>query len=400
MMDPNADASSVETINGKPFTVHTIRKTQLIPLQAGTIVLDPVEVENTVHFVKVGRQERPSANPLDELFGRFSDEVQGIPVDQHITLDTKPVDITVKPLPLESRPPAFNGAVGHFSIHAAFENKNISAQDPAVLKVTVKGNGNLPVVNAPSVQWPANFESYDPSAKEQIDKTVFPLGGSKTFEYSFIPRAKGDYAIPPVEISYFDPASQSYKSAQSQPLLVKVASAVKKGPSPQPPATDSKSTENVQGFGEFLQNHLEWLFAILIFSGLAFYLGMQNRRMKKNIPAPEEEKMAVPDSPLLRIDPLEKAKELLGSGEYKYFYSELNRSVWKAVADKLDLPSSQLNKQNIIVQLRAKGMDGDTTLLFSGILNECEMSLYTPSYNMQNMEALLHQAELLLEKLQ
>ena len=206
--------------------------------------------------------------------------------------------------------------------------------------------------------------------------------------------------IPPVEISYFDPASQSYKSIQSQPLLVKVAAAVKKAPSPQPPATGSKSTENMQGFGEFLQNHLEWLFAILIFSGLAFYLGMQNRRMKKNIPAPAEEKIEIPDPPLIRIDPLEKAKQLLGSGEYKYFYSELNRSVWKAVVDKLDLPSSQLNKQNIIVQLRAKGMDADTTLLFSGILNECEMSLYTPSYNMQNMEALLHQAELLLEKLQ
>jgi BatD DUF11 like domain len=400
MMDPNAGASSVETVNGKPFTVHTIRKTQLIPLQAGTIELDPVEVENTVHFVKVARQERPSGNPLDELFGRFSDEIQGIPVDQHITLDTKPVGITVKPLPVESRPPGFNGAVGHFSINAAFENKNITAQDAAVLKVTVKGNGNLPVVNAPSVQWPAGFESYDPSAKEQIDKTVFPLGGSKTFEYNFIPKAKGDYTIPPVEISYFDPVSQSYKSVQSQPLLVTVAPAVKKAPTTQPPASDSKSTEKMQGFSEFLQNHLEWLFAILIFSGLAFYLGMQNRRNKKVIPAAVEEKMEEPDQPMIRIDPLEKPKELLNSGEYKYFYSELNRSVWKAVADKLNLPSSELNKQNIIVQLLAKGMDSETTLLFSRILNECEMNLYTPSYNMQNMEALLGQTESLLEKLQ
>jgi hypothetical protein len=398
MMDPNTDASSVETVNGKPFTVHTIRKTQLIPLQAGTIALDPVEVENTVHFVKLAAQERRNTNPLDELFGQFSDEMQGTPVDQHITLDTKPVDITVKPLPAESRPADFNGAVGHFSIHAAFENKNMKAQDAGVLKVTVKGNGNLPVVNAPSVQWPAGFEFYDPSTREQIDKTVFPLGGSKTFSYSFIPKAKGDYTIPPVEISYFDPASQSYKSVQSQPLSVTVAPAAGRAPAPLPPASESPSAGKIQGFSEFIQNHLEWIFAILIFSGLAFYLGMQDRRRSKIVDPPEE-KMEIAEQNPVRADPLEKAKQLLNGGEYKYFYSELNRSVWKAVAEKLDLPSSELNKQNIILQLREKGLDAGTTLQFSRILNECEMSLYTPSYNMQNMEALLHQAELLLEKL-
>ena len=33
--------------------------------------------------------------------------------------------------------------------------------------------------------WPRDMESYDVSSKENIDKAIAPLGGSKTFTYSF-----------------------------------------------------------------------------------------------------------------------------------------------------------------------------------------------------------------------
>lgn len=73
MVDPGTDAVSMEKLNGKVFTVHTIRKTQLIPLQAGSIDLDPVEVENTVHFVKGGTRSEPrrSGNRLQDLLDQL-----------------------------------------------------------------------------------------------------------------------------------------------------------------------------------------------------------------------------------------------------------------------------------------------------------------------------------------
>ena len=103
MVDPSTDEVSVERLNGKAFTVHTIRKTQLIPLQAGDINLDPVEVENTVHFVKGGARQqaiRHSGNRLQDLLDQLSGEGNfGPEVDENITLDTKPLTISVKPLP-------------------------------------------------------------------------------------------------------------------------------------------------------------------------------------------------------------------------------------------------------------------------------------------------------------
>ena len=155
----------------------------------------------------------------------------------------------------------------------------------------------------------------------------------------------------------------------------------------------------MKSFSDFLQNHLEWLFAILIFSGLAFYLGLHKRRSKKPLGDPEPVEVKAMEQPLIRVDPLEKARQLLESGDYKHFYSELNGAIWKLAAEKLDLPSSELNKQNIIFHLRVKGIDEETTESFSKILNECEMNLYTPSYDMHNMEVLLNQANLFSERI-
>lgn len=411
MMDPNRDDASVENVNGKPFTVHIIRKTQLIPLQAGTVDLDPVEVENTVHFLKTtGREKRSSGNSAQDLFDDlFNDNIQGVPIEQEITLDSKPVAIDVKPLPDENKPADFNGAVGHFTVQANVENKNLTAQDAATLKVTVKGSGNLSVVNAPAIKWPSDIENYDANTKENIDKTVAPLSGTKTFEYNFIPKQAGDYIIPAIQLSYFDPASNSYKTATAQSLNFTVKAAKVNKPSHVAEVSGQPAEDTTNGALDFLQDHLEWFFAIIILSGLAAYLWWQNKKLRK---IHEAEKLAAAERARqeaiakaelekvpVRVDHLLLPRQLLEHGDFNGFYRELNRSIWHAVADKINLPASELNKYNITQELRAQGWDEETTALLKDILNECEIKLYTPDYNTQNMQQLLQQAESLINKL-
>jgi len=405
MIDPTSDVSFIENVNGKPFTVHIIRKSQLIPLQAGTVDLDPVEVENTVHFLKSnGPIKRRNSNPLQELFDRFSgDEEAGERVDQHVVLDSKPVAIAVKALPLENRPESFNGAVGQFTVSASMDTKNIVAEDAAILKLTVKGSGNLPVVNAPTVSWPKGIEDYSASAKEQVDKTVAPMNGFKTFEYKFIPSVAGTYTIPPISFSYFDPAKAVYKTLETQAFSVSVAKG--KAAIGRPAILSAATKESDNGPARFFQSHLEWFFAILILSGLAVYLFIQNRWLKRSNETVKEdvkpadalmqEQKIAPPSP----DPLERAKELLAVGQYPAFYKELNRAIWREVAEKLQLRSSELNKYNIITQLTAKGWDRPQTALLEDTLNECEMKLYTPDYSETDLQRILQHAEQIIQDL-
>jgi hypothetical protein len=77
-------------------------------------------------------------------------------------------------------------------------------------------------------------------------------------------------------------------------------------------------------------------------------------------------------------DPLKKAKKLLGDLEFRGFYAEVNRVIWEALKDRLDLPASELNKQHIFNRLRAKGWGESNIYQLEDLLGKCEMNLYTP----------------------
>jgi hypothetical protein len=48
----NDHISATETIDGRPFDVHTVRRVQLYPLQAGIFTIDAMEVTNKCEFSK------------------------------------------------------------------------------------------------------------------------------------------------------------------------------------------------------------------------------------------------------------------------------------------------------------------------------------------------------------
>jgi hypothetical protein len=105
----------------------------------------------------------------------------------------------------------------------------------------------------------------------------------------------------------------------------------------------------------------------------------------------------VPEAPAK--DPLLEARQYFEHGDSKAFYREINRAIWKAMSQKLDLPASELSKSNSIRQLRMRGWDETSLLSLENVLNECEMNLYTPAYDRFNMEQLLRQTERLLDRL-
>ncbi len=191
----------------------------------------------------------------------------GEEVTQNITLQSQPLSITVKPLPELNKPADFNGAVGHYTIEAGIENRKIAARDAGTLKVILQGTGNLPIVNAPQVNWPDSIEAFDPTAKEKVDNTIAPLAGSKTFEYVFTPQKQGKYKLGPVAFSYFDPTSASYKTIESQPLDIEVEpAAIQKSGVMASIATKGSN------FRQLFQPYLEWILAVFALSVLAYYL--------------------------------------------------------------------------------------------------------------------------------
>jgi hypothetical protein len=413
MVDPNNDVATVENLNGKPFNVHVIRKAQLIPLQPGPVELSEAEVENTVHYRKPSEKPRQSRDALQDLFDQLSDE-GGEEVQQHITLTSKPLTIQVKSLPDINKPSDFNGAVGDFRIESTVDKKQVEAQDAVKLKVKLSGSGNLPIVDAPLVSWPSGIDSYGTSATEDIDRSVAPMKGSKTFIYTFMPVKPGVYDIPSIQFSYFDPSSATYKSISTQALQL-TASPARKSSSHS--IFRSLSSGNQGGIlldlKRLLADHLEWIVALIFLTLGGIMILKYNARALKREDASRRSKedeslsLAIAEEknpPAYLSTPefslLSSVKRTMEQGNQRDFYAGLNRAIWEALSEKLHLPGSEMNKYQISMHLRRKGWDEIIIMQLEDLLNQCEINLYSPDHRTADMELLFRQGEQIIKYIQ
>lgn len=384
MIDPEGDNPTIETVNGKQYNVHIIRQSQLFPLQAGHFVLDPVEVENTVRFIKASSEQDTY---LEEIYDPFAETVQ-----HTLTLASNPVDISVKPLPALGQPLSFDGAVGKFSVTASLKYPVVKEGEANSLVVSIKGNGNLPMINAPAVNWPSSIEAFEPSAKEELHPEIAPLKGTKTFAYLFTPKDTGTLMVPSVVFSYFDPASGSYKTDSTQSIKLTIAPADKK----EKVAEASNRPAAIPGSGNIWWWVLGGTLVTLLAIGL---VAAMNKRHNSTAKAPAIVPVADEAPVPAKIDPLEKARRMLSSANATVFIKEVESVVWNEVGEKLSIPPVALNQPQVVRSLEKRAADASTTDLFRELMHDCEYALYIPGQSPEDLKSILDKAERFLAKL-
>ena len=66
------------------------------------------------------------------------------------------------------------------------------------------------------------MRAYDASSTSNTTSNDYVIGGAKRFERLHIPEQAGEHTIPPFTLSYFDPISQTYRTASTEPIVVAV----------------------------------------------------------------------------------------------------------------------------------------------------------------------------------
>jgi hypothetical protein len=385
MIEPDGSVTTTETLNGKEYNVHLIRQSQLFPLQAGTYTLDPVEVENSVRFIKSAGDE---GNPFDEIFDQG-----GQIVEQTLNLSSKPVAITVKSLPVEKQPSSFDGAVGNFNINAYLSKDTIHQGEMANLIVSIKGKGNLPIINAPDIQWPKGMEGFDPKTSEDLHPETVPLNGEKTFRFPITAKKTGSLLIPAVHFSFFDPTSKSYKIDSTPEVQLYVLNAL-----PGQKATPSTVVQSPASSIHFSEKLLLSLVGIVVFLMALTWAIFHYRAEKRKREA--RKALLIQQEQLLKLkpDPLDKARQLLASGDQLAFLKEMENVIWRKTAEKLSIPLALLNQPTVMSELKARG-DSDTATLFRELVNNCEASLYIPGNQSENLQDILDKSSILFSRL-
>lgn len=130
--------------------------------------------------------------------------------------------VVVRPLPVEGRPAAYDGAVGRMRASARLDTAGLRVGIPSVLTVRIEGTGNLRLAPRPRVEVP--WGSVVPGTERVTLDTAGPLvRGTKEFEWILTPAKAGADSLPALAYPYFDPGRGVYDEARTAPIPVTVA---------------------------------------------------------------------------------------------------------------------------------------------------------------------------------
>ncbi len=370
-------------VNGRQFKVADIKKVALFPQGPGKKTLDPMEIECEVQVPRQRRQRRDIFdNFLNDPFFDFGRTVRK-------KLRSNPVTIDVLPLPAESRPRDFAGAVGAYSIEATVDKASAKTNEAISFKVTIAGNGNIKILPKPVVSFPADFEVYDPKITETISRKGGEISGSRTFEYILIPRFPGNQTIKPVRFSYFDPARRTYKQIATNPIDITVA----RGEEQFATTRVGGSKEDVRFIGQdirFIQTRLPefklrgsvlyktvWFHLVLFLplAALAGALGYRRHqdRLSSNVAYARSRK-----ANQMAMKRLKKANQLLSKGGSKEFYSEIASALMGYVGDKLNVSSAGLMTDEVERILSERKVKQEVVTQFLECLQDCDFQRFAP----------------------
>jgi hypothetical protein len=188
-------------IDGREYVVTEIDYI-LTPLEAGDWTVDPTVVNVGV----LRRRRSPSQFPFDDFFNRSVVEPR--------ELQTKPLKITVRPLPPLPPGQDFSGLVGRFTMTAETESTHLAVGDSCTLTITLQGKGNITDAQHPRLVLPPAFKSYADNPQPEVTADRDGVHGKMVFRTALVPLKPGRYALDPIRLTYFDVEKETYQTLE------------------------------------------------------------------------------------------------------------------------------------------------------------------------------------------
>ena len=381
---PQQKTFSLEHYKGRNYNTTVWSQYVLFPQQTGKLEIPSITFEGVVAIQTV------SDDPFDAFFnGGGYQEVKKKIVTPKLT-------INVQPLP--AKPANFSGGVGEFTLASSINAKDVKTNDAVTIKLTISGSGNMKLISTPEVKFPEDFEVYDPKVTNNFEASRAGLSGTQTIEYLAIPRHAGNFTIPPVEFTYFDLKSNSYKTLKTEAYNINVAKG--QGNADQVIA-DFTNKENVKVLGQDIRfiklgdtklmpkgdvffgtvgYYLWYIIPFVLFVGLVVFFRKQAAE-NANVAKVKTKKANKVATKRMKL-----AGKLLAENRKNEFYDEVLKALWGYISDKLSIPVSQLSKDNIEAELAKYGVADEVIKAFINALNECEFARYAPGDENEAMD--------------
>ena len=183
-------------IKGEVFRRDLLYSARVFAEKPGVYEIDPIRL-------RVEHSKHRTNNPFNigPSFRR----------SQFANIQSKRVEIVVKPLP--SAPPDINftGLVGQHSFKFTSPKSRYLVNEPIELKFEVIGEGALEIYNGPEVYTHPNLEEFENSS----DFNILEIdSSSKIYEYTYLGRSALQIPERGLVLSYFNPEKIEYKKVE------------------------------------------------------------------------------------------------------------------------------------------------------------------------------------------
>ena len=374
---PQQKSFHIERLNGRAYRCVTWSQYVMYPQMTGTLKIP------SIVFKGIVVQENRSVDPFEAFFNGGSGYVE---VKKNITAP----GLTIQVDPLPKRPANFSGGVGKFNITAQLNKKEVKTGDPLTLRVVIGGIGNLKLIKQPVVNFPKDFDKYDAKVTDKTKLTTNGVEGNMIYDFMAVPNNKGQYAIPPVEFTYYDTSANQYKTIKSQAFTLNVEQGSGKSGVDDYASLKDKDIRSIKTGKVSMHEADDFFFGSTMYIVchvllLAIFMSLLILFRKRALERANIGKMRGKKASKIARRRLRKASLLMFKNRQSELYDEVLRALWGYVGDKLNMHVEELSRDNISDKLTAKGVDAGTVSMFMSALDECEFERYAPGDAKGNM---------------
>lgn len=396
---PQQKSFTMEEYNGKNYGVVVWRQYVLFPQKSGKLKIPKVDFDALVV------QHNRNIDPFEAFFNGGSSIVE---VNKKITAPELTLDI--QPLPETTK--QFSGAVGQFRIKSDISTTDLKANEALTLKIIVSGTGNMKLMKTPIVNFPTDFETYDAKISDKTKITKDGAMGEKMFEYIAVPRHPGIYTIPPVEFCYFDTKEKTYKTLKTESFSVNIDKS-------NLPVANTSTNFTQKEDVKLLASDIRYIHlgdVVMIDSGQLFgsvkyvlcfiiplltfcsLLIIYRKRAKANANISRQRNKKANKVAVKRM---KRASTLLNEKQKSEFYDEVLKALWGYIADKLNIPTAELNKDIVKENLTEAGISNDDIVSLLETINECEFARFSSgNTTLENMRNVYNSATTAINKIE
>ncbi|HET6990718.1 MAG TPA: BatD family protein, partial [Bacteroidia bacterium] len=291
-------------------------------------------------------------------------------------LITSPVPIEVSDIPDKNKPADFQGDVGEFSLNSSIDHARVKANEPVILNVSINGKGNIDFIRFPATKFPDGIESFPPSSSDTITQTWDGITGEKKFRITLIPKNAGNFTIPGISFSYYDPEKKDFVTLKTPEFELKVD-----------PADVSKDvTENnlpesfldTRSYGKIIRRILLIIVPPMLLILALFFISRKKKKkeqtqedalLKKTEEENEEHVVAAKKSSDIQ-GMINTAESLIISGKTKAGIAQLYETLYTALCEKTELTREEASYHQMRFRLEIKHYPKEFAAEILGLLQE------------------------------